>query len=1171
MRHVLWLWLVPLVAVAQPAFRVRDLRQVQDTAAADSHPTEVTAFKNGVVFAPLRSLEREPWWSDGTAAGTVQLVDAHLGPGSSDPHEFTPMGDRLFFVAQVSYSYADQALFVTDGTPGGTRQVRRLRAARNLTVVGSTLFFSAGDGKTASGFSLWKSDGTSEGTVPVAPLPSSSSGVLNAWSFTAVGSTLFFGADQSATGSELWKSDGTAEGTVMVRDISPGAESSDPADFAAVGSTLFFAASDGVNGRELWKSDGTRDGTVLVANISPASEHSTPFGLTAVGSTLVFFAHNGANGYEPWRSDGTPEGTVMVADLATGSSSSVDKNNPRYDVRTVVGSTLYFVASGTSTGLALWKTDGTAAGTVPIRNAAGNRFIPYDIAAVGSTVFFTSGTGATHSEKVLWKTDGTAAGTLLVSALPAITGEIGWGQFASSGGRLFFAASSSAAGLELWTSDGTSAGTVSVKDIHPRNSSSSPEVGVALGNVLLFAAEDGTLGKELWKTDGTEAGTVLVKDLRPGSSSSNPTSFTRLGSVVYFAANDGTSGEELWKTDGTEAGTTRVTDLPPGQGRSLFTWLTAWGESLYFLANIAGSGDELWKTDGTEAGTVRLKDIRTGGVSGSSSTAKPVVANGLLFFEANDGASGWELWKSDGTPAGTALVRDMRPGSEGLSYNGSSRLARVGSNVFYSVHYLSSPEDERCELWRSDGTSDGSIQLGTFSCDSAIDSMVEFRGHLYFVAEGHQLWRSDGTPPGTSMVGDWNPGAPSARYSGGLLPVGSTLFFAADDGVHGAELWKTDGTWEGTARLTDLAPGPMASVVGPLIASQRLLWFAGSDGTSGLELWQSDGTVQGTRRVHDIAAGATSSSPGPVVGAGGKLFFAASDADGDRELWAHSVDPTPPRIVPEVVGTLGEGGWYTSDVSVSFHVEDDESPLGEASGCGPFVLTFDSAGRTVTCTASSWGGSATQSVLLKRDATPPTLNCPDPVQLEATGPDGAAALPAPVAQDAMDAAPMVTTSVSPGTAVGLGTTQVSASARDAAGNVSTCTFQVAVRDTVAPGLSCPAAVETESTRPEFSAVATDLVDASPALEYSHASGSEFSVGETRVTVTATDDSGNRASCTFPVRVRGEDDEEEDEDEEEGQGGGESGCGCASTADVPLAAYALMLWVALAAVRRRARS
>ncbi len=83
-------------------------------------------------------------------------------------------------------------------------------------------------------------------------------------------------------------------------------------------------------------------------------------------------------------------------------------------------------------------------------------------------------------------------------------------------------------------------------------------------------------------------------------------------------------------------------------------------------------------------------------------------------------------------------------------------------------------------------------------------------------------------------------------------------------------------------------------------------------------------------------------------------------------------DMTPPVIEPVITGTLGNDGWYTSDVTVSWSVTDDTA-VTSTSGCDASVVTTDTAGATFTCAAMSAGGSSTRSVTIRRDATAPQI------------------------------------------------------------------------------------------------------------------------------------------------------------------------------------------------------
>jgi ELWxxDGT repeat protein len=81
-------------------------------------------------------------------------------------------------------------------------------------------------------------------------------------------------------------------------------------------------------------------------------------------------------------------------------------------------------------------------------------------------------------------------------------------------------------------------------------------------------------------------------------------------------------------------------------------------------------------------------------------------------------------------------------------------------------------------------------------------------------AFGRELWGSDGTSAGTYMVKDINPGALDSNPAALVRSsdhFSLTVFFRAEDGVHGGELWKSDGTEDGTVLVKDVNPGSAGS------------------------------------------------------------------------------------------------------------------------------------------------------------------------------------------------------------------------------------------------------------------------------------------------------------------------------------------------------------------------
>lgn len=186
--------------------------------------------------------------------------------------------------------------------------------------------------------------------------------------------------------------------------------------------------------------------------------------------------------------------------------------------------------------------------------------------------------------------------------------------------------------------------------------------------------------------------------------------------------------------------------------------------------------------------------------------------------------------------------------------------------------------------------------------------------------------------------------------------------------------------------------------------------------------------------------------------------------------------------------------------------------------------TFRIGGTIVKLTATdAHNNTATRQLrIIVSDTTAPVVNAPADITAEATGPDGAVVDFTATATDAVGVTSL-TYSINPGSTFGLGTTEVTVTARDASGNRGTATFTVTVVDTTAPAISAPADITVEAAGPDgtvvdYLASATDLVDGAVAVTTSAASGSTFAIGSTTVTLTAIDAAGNGSEASFTVTV-----------------------------------------------------
>jgi ELWxxDGT repeat protein/predicted outer membrane repeat protein len=118
---------------------------------------------------------------------------------------------------------------------------------------------------------------------------------------------------------------------------------------------------------------------------------------------------------------------------------------------TNVNGTLFFRANDGTHGYELWKSDGTAEGTVLVKDIriGAEQGYPLNLTNVNGLLFFTAYTNEIHNNSELWKSNGTSESTVLVKEILAGGGS--WpGYLTHSKGTLFFACNDGINGVELW-------------------------------------------------------------------------------------------------------------------------------------------------------------------------------------------------------------------------------------------------------------------------------------------------------------------------------------------------------------------------------------------------------------------------------------------------------------------------------------------------------------------------------------------------------------------------------------------------------------------------------------------------------------------------------------------------------------------------------------------------
>ncbi len=405
---------------------------------------------------------------------------------------------------------------------------------------------------------------------------------------------------------------------------------------------------------------------------------------------------------------------ALFKDMEAGNGVS---SNPQQF--TNLNGTVYFLTDPSLTRRhALWKTDGTVANTVMVKDSVISTNVSDRFMIRGCTsnkLFYTVNQNVQiDTTTELWVVENGSAPVLGATIVSKNVNQYSNGEprfYTIVGDKLFFQMYTDH-GYELWVSDGTTAGTKEVIDLFPgstsgiNNGGTNPVAMIGFNGKVYFqgiTSYSGTVG--LYSSDGTAAGTTLLKE----GNKFDPQSFKIYNNELFFQAGSGPAG--LWKTDGTIAGTAHVSPIGFNSDVQIFK------NEMYF--NV---GSTMYKSNGTTSGTAAFKDS-VGQILGMNNdyflTRYMRTFSTPPYYE-------YYFWRSNGTAVGTERVADSLA-------NAASFV--VLNNKMYSCTMGNS-------LWESDGTTAGTKKLliGIVSYPFILNNTVFFSNWGDGTNTGYELW-----------------------------------------------------------------------------------------------------------------------------------------------------------------------------------------------------------------------------------------------------------------------------------------------------------------------------------------------------------------------------------------------------------------------------------------------
>lgn len=328
---------------------------------------------------------------------------------------------------------------------------------------------------------------------------------------------------------------------------------------------------------DLVRIDGATGAIAPLKDINPgsAADLANPDWTRMYKGKLYFWVKDPDHGLALWRTDGTSAGTEFVMDLIT--DKGLASSTTPYAMVNVEDRFLFIITGDGSTAWTkLWNVDPDAGTAVLVK---GDFYpVPQNFQLVGDNVQFIY-------DHALWTTDGTAGNA------SALSGPWFYGQYVALGGKA----------LELWGNAfyemNLANGTRTQLSFPGSNASGWQALATKANGRFLFTSNGADFDDELWISNGTAGGTYRLTDRLPWYAQ---VALHYKGGVLYPAHTASGSVELRWN-NGTPYHADILATLAPSTDYYTVRLMQA-GDLVYVLKHSACCVT-MWTTDGTAAGT----------------------------------------------------------------------------------------------------------------------------------------------------------------------------------------------------------------------------------------------------------------------------------------------------------------------------------------------------------------------------------------------------------------------------------------------------------------------------------------------------------------------------------------------------------------------------------------